>query len=229
MKRSVIVTWQDDRPGEPGLAFGAPSAAPSFLESQTRETVEEDAVQIASIRGRHVCLWLACPVGLQAQRGPASDTTSVAVSRNLAALHFNRLSIRDGLSQIDVYALLQDRQGFMWLGTRYGLDRYERHTFSIYRNLPVDVSSLSENWILALFEDRAGAIWVGTARGLNRLDAVTGCAFGLNDPDDGHSLSHGHIQAIYEVLWFSSGETVRIRIRQAPGWKAAVEKQQSML
>ena len=124
----------------------------------------------------------------------------------LTPLRFDRLSIRDGLSQKDVYALVQDRQGFMWLGTRYGLNRYDGYTFSVYRNIPFDAASLSDNWVLSLWEDRTEGLWVGTLRGLNRLDPATGRVVRYrHDPDEAHSLSHDLIWTIYEdrdgTLW----------------------------
>jgi signal transduction histidine kinase/ligand-binding sensor domain-containing protein/DNA-binding response OmpR family regulator len=121
-------------------------------------------------------------------------------------VHFDRLSIRDGLSQKDVYAILQDRQGFVWLGTRYGLNRYDGYAFADYRNTPFDAASLSDNWILSLHEDKAGRLWVGTLRGLNRLDPATGHVVRYHhNPSDAHSLSHDLVWSIYEdrdsTLW----------------------------
>ena len=154
-------------------------------------------------------LWLVGPLFLQAQHLAVSDSATVTTSRHLAALHFDRLSIRDGLSQKDVYAVLQDQQGFMWLGTRYGLNRYDGYTFSVYRNTPFDAASLSDDWVLALWEDRADGLWVGTLRGLNRLNPTTDQAVRYrHDPDNAHSLSHDLIWAIYEdrdsTLWIGT-------------------------
>ncbi|MCI0694950.1 response regulator [candidate division KSB1 bacterium] len=83
---------------------------------------------------------------------------------------FKHLSIDDGLSQNAVFAILQDRQGFMWFGTKDGLNRYEGYSFIIYQHNPFDSTSLSANHVTELFEDSRGDLWVGTLDGgLNRL------------------------------------------------------------
>jgi signal transduction histidine kinase/ligand-binding sensor domain-containing protein/DNA-binding response OmpR family regulator len=97
----------------------------------------------------------------------------------------------------------------MWLGTRYGLNRYDGHTFAVYRNAPFDTTSLSHNWVLALYEEKAGGLWVGTQRGLNRLDPATGHVLRYrHDPDDPHSLSHDLVWTIFEdqdsTLWIGT-------------------------
>jgi ligand-binding sensor domain-containing protein len=88
-------------------------------------------------------------------------------------LRFERLTIEQGLSQNNVYSLLQDRAGFMWLGTGDGLDRYDGYSFTVYNADPANPHSLSNNAVLALLEDRAGDLWVATRRGLNRFDRAT--------------------------------------------------------
>ncbi|MGH7596348.1 MAG: ligand-binding sensor domain-containing protein, partial [bacterium] len=88
---------------------------------------------------------------------------------------FKHLTIDDGLSQNAVSAMLQDRQGFMWFGTKDGLNRYDGYSFTVYQHNPFDSTSLSANYITALFEDSRGGIWIGTVDGgLNRLQRETG-------------------------------------------------------
>jgi signal transduction histidine kinase/ligand-binding sensor domain-containing protein len=90
------------------------------------------------------------------------------------SIHFERISIAEGLSFSKVDAILQDRQGFIWVGTERGLNRYDGYQFIVYRNDPADPRSLSHDRIYALYEDRAGELWIGTAVGLDRLDRATG-------------------------------------------------------
>ncbi|MFT3822780.1 MAG: two-component regulator propeller domain-containing protein [Chitinophagaceae bacterium] len=81
---------------------------------------------------------------------------------------FERLSAEDGLSQNSVLAITQDHQGFMWFGTRFGLNRYDARRFMVYRaNNAVD-GNLSNSYILSLLSDSRNELWVGTRNGLNR-------------------------------------------------------------
>ena len=79
------------------------------------------------------------------------------------AYYFQTLDVRDGLSQNTVYQILQDRQGFLWFGTREGLNRYDGLSFRTYRK---ENSALGKNFITVLYEDSKGFIWVGTDGGV---------------------------------------------------------------
>ncbi|MDJ0835258.1 MAG: two-component regulator propeller domain-containing protein [Acidobacteriota bacterium] len=85
-------------------------------------------------------------------------------------LRFHRLSVLDGLSQNNVYTVIQNKQGFIWVGTRDGLNRYDGYEFITYRHDPEDPNSLSDSFILDIHEDPEGILWIGTTGGLNRFD-----------------------------------------------------------
>lgn len=80
----------------------------------------------------------------------------------------------EGLPHNTVLALLQDRQGFLWVGTSDGLSRYDGYEFLSYHHHPSDSSSLSNNIVSALLEGRDGTLWVGTSEGVDALDRTTG-------------------------------------------------------
>ncbi len=84
-------------------------------------------------------------------------------------IHFQHITINDGLSQNSANCLLRDKKGFMWFGTQDGLNRFDGYEFTVYRNDPMDSTSISDNYILSMIEDYTGAIWVGTQNGLNRF------------------------------------------------------------
>ena len=89
-------------------------------------------------------------------------------------VRFTHLSQDDGLSQNAGLAFLQDSRGFVWIGTQDGLNRYDGHTFTVYKNDPENPTSISHNSINALMEDRDGQIWIATwGGGLNRFDPRT--------------------------------------------------------
>jgi len=106
----------------------------------------------------------------------------------------------EGLSQSAVTSIIQDRRGFIWVGTQDGLNRYDGYEFVVYRNNPEDSTSINDNWIRALYEDREGFIWVGTRDGgINRFDPHTEQFIAYKfQPDNPHSLSSNMVRAIFE-------------------------------
>jgi signal transduction histidine kinase/ligand-binding sensor domain-containing protein len=86
-------------------------------------------------------------------------------------LFFERVSVLDGLSNNRVNCILQDRRGFIWVGTNDGLNRYDGQNFLIFRNKPGDTASISGNTITDLLEDEEGLLWIATNDGgLTRYD-----------------------------------------------------------
>ena len=113
-------------------------------------------------------------------------------------LQFEHIS--EGLSQSNVICILQDREGFMWFGTRNGLNKYDGYQFKIYEQEDFNESSLSYNWITSLLEDENGNIWVGTfGGGVNVFDKETETfARYQYDEKDSTSLSNDLIESIYQ-------------------------------
>ena len=88
-------------------------------------------------------------------------------------VNFSHLDVSDRLSQNSVIAITQDAKGFMWFGTRQGLNKYDSRKFTIYKNIPGNKSSISNNYIFCLLTDRNGQVWAGTQNGLNRYHSET--------------------------------------------------------
>jgi signal transduction histidine kinase/ligand-binding sensor domain-containing protein len=82
-------------------------------------------------------------------------------------LKFEALGINEGLSQGMVMSIVQDRYGFMWFGTKDGLNRYDGYRFKVFRNNVRDSASLSSNYVQCIYEDAGGRLWIGTPNGLN--------------------------------------------------------------
>jgi ligand-binding sensor domain-containing protein len=90
-------------------------------------------------------------------------------------VHFEPLSIKQGLSLATVTCVLQDRRGFLWFGTADGLNRYDGYSFKTYRSDPADTSGLSSSLINVLYEDWQGNFWMGGIGGtLHQFDRRTG-------------------------------------------------------
>lgn len=87
--------------------------------------------------------------------------------------YFSNLSLEHGLSQITVTCIHQDSNGFMWFGTRNGLNRYDGYSFDVFTTKPNDTTSISDNHILSIAEDNSNNLWLGTNSGINKLDLAT--------------------------------------------------------
>ena len=99
---------------------------------------------------KRVLIFLICLIGYQ-----------IGCHAQMADEHyyFKNLSVQNGLSQNTVNAILQDRQGFMWFGTKDGLNRYDGLSFRKFKHDDRTQRSIGNNFITALYEDAKGNIW----------------------------------------------------------------------
>lgn len=120
-------------------------------------------------------------------------------AQNLPA--WESISIAQGLSQGMVYDILQDKEGFIWVATKDGLNRYDGYHFKVFTNDPANSKSLSSNSINKLFEDSKGRIWVGTENeGLNVYDKKTGNFLRIkHNPANTNGLSGNAIKCMEET------------------------------
>ena len=119
---------------------------------------------------------------------------------------------RQSLSDIDVRALYQGRDGSIWVSTNTaGLNRLDPRTgrFTRFAHDSRNPSSLSDPSVFGVAEDSQGRLWVGTQRGLNRLDPRgTGFQRFLHDPARGGSLANDWVYALHlgrsGTLWIGT-------------------------
>ncbi|MDY0199532.1 MAG: two-component regulator propeller domain-containing protein [Tenuifilaceae bacterium] len=87
---------------------------------------------------------------------------------------FERISVEQGLSQGTVNSFCQDYNGFLWIATNSGLNRYDGINFKHFVTNPFDTSSVSSNIITVIFEDSKQRLWIGTRdAGLNLYNHKT--------------------------------------------------------
>lgn len=86
---------------------------------------------------------------------------------------FKTYQVDQGLSENTVQVIMQDDKGFLWFGTKDGLNRFDGHQYRIYKNNPQESHSLGNNFIRALYQDRHGVFWVGTDNQLYLFDPLT--------------------------------------------------------
>ncbi len=87
--------------------------------------------------------------------------------------YFRHYQVEDGLSHNTVMCSLQDEKGFMWLGTKDGLNRFDGNAFKVFRHNEEDKSSIGNDYIRCLYFDKSGRMFVGTQRGLYQYHPVT--------------------------------------------------------
>jgi ligand-binding sensor domain-containing protein len=118
---------------------------------------------------------------------------------------FDRVTIKDGLSQSTVNDILQDRKGFMWFATYGGISKYDGYTFTSYIHDENDSTTLNYNGIVILYEDKDDFIWCvsNDNTGLDRFDPETEkFTHFSHNPDDPLSISSN---TIYHVLQDKEG------------------------
>ncbi|EDM34646.1 two-component system sensor histidine kinase/response [Pedobacter sp. BAL39] len=93
-------------------------------------------------------------------------TCRIAVAQDLK---FKHIGLDAGLSNSTIECIIQDHRGFIWFGTRDGLNKYDGLQITVYRNSK-DKNSLSDNFIRHIYEDKNKKLWIGTSRGLNCFD-----------------------------------------------------------
>ena len=115
---------------------------------------------------RAALLLVLCAAAVPLATAPAAQSAT-----RDAAPRFERFGVREGLSNEHIRAIAQDTLGFLWIGTRDALNRYDGHGFRIFR---LGESGLPGREINSLLVDDAGALWVATDGGAAVLDWRSG-------------------------------------------------------
>ena len=80
-------------------------------------------------------------------------------------LRFQRLTLKEGLSQSSVNAIIQDHYGFIWLGTQDGLNRFDGINVTHYKHQIKNKSTLSNSYVTSILESKDHTLWVATLNG----------------------------------------------------------------
>lgn len=147
-------------------------------------------------------MWLLVPIWLSAQD-----------------YHFKQISLAEGLSQSSINAIGQDENGFLWLGTQDGLNRFDGNEFTIYKNIPFDSSSLAENFITAISVDKQNQLWVGTMNeGLHLFHPENETFSRFYHSNNKNALSNNNITKIYtdknDQVWVGTTNGLNLIIQK---------------
>lgn len=132
--------------------------------------------------------------------------------------YFKNIGVEQGLSHNTVYAIFQDKTGFMWFGTKDGLNRYDGFRFKVFKNDPDDPRSLGNNTVNALHEDQKGMIWVGTNAGIYLYQPHLESFFPFETKDQTDHPIWGQVLEIREDLqgdiWIATSSSGVYRFEQ---------------
>jgi ligand-binding sensor domain-containing protein/DNA-binding CsgD family transcriptional regulator len=117
-----------------------------------------------------------------------------------APVAFDHLTTENGLSHSTVYTMLQDQTGLIWIGTRYGLNRYDGYECKVFLPVEGDSTSLNGPTVLAMMEDKSGKIWIGHREaGISVWDKSKGRFEPFpKDPDDEIDWKKISVRSLYE-------------------------------
>ncbi|MFK7935138.1 MAG: two-component regulator propeller domain-containing protein, partial [Saprospiraceae bacterium] len=89
---------------------------------------------------------------------------------------FQHISIeKDGIPYTDFTDIIQDTTGYMWLGTKESLLRYDGYEVKLYEENPADSTTLRNGNVQKLFIDTQATLWVGTQAGISRYQPNCDC------------------------------------------------------
>jgi len=121
----------------------------------------------------------------------------IAICDPIGTFRLDHLSIGDGLPHSSVSNILQDSNGFMWIGTQSGLSRYDGYKFKTYLNDPFDSNSLPHNLVQTMYLDKNDILWLGTYNGLSRMEINSDTFINYTSKEtDEYSLSNDVVVAI---------------------------------
>ena len=99
--------------------------------------------------------------------------TALTASAEIGDLKFNRLDTRDGLSNSQILSIIRDSKGFVWIGTPYGLNRYDGYRFKSFYSDAKDSTTLRNNYIDEIYEAYDGKLWLHQGMSYTVYDPVT--------------------------------------------------------
>jgi len=134
-------------------------------------------------------------------------------AQQLPRMKFTLLTPEDGLSHTRIWKMIQDKQGFIWLATDYGLNKYDGYKFSVYKNNEKNQNSIAENFIWNIAADPSGNIWVATNGGGLDLFDIKKEVFihHKHDPKNSNSIADNEVRSVFVdnsgLVWLGCGIT----------------------
>ena len=129
-------------------------------------------------------------------------------------IRFSKIDMNTGLSNNSGLCLIQDNNGFIWIGTRDGLNRFDGIDYKIFKHEFDDSLSISNNQINCIYETSGDELWIGTANGVNKFDPVTESFTKFISSTDSADISDNYIWTICEDseknIWIGTSSGMNI-------------------
>ncbi|HEX2865400.1 MAG TPA: two-component regulator propeller domain-containing protein [Ignavibacteriales bacterium] len=198
--------WAGTEAGVDKISIGG--APPSFSHVYAGDMAPSSGHVRAIFEDSRGDIWFGTENGLVRLR------SSERSSQNPVFIYYrNNHKNNNSLSNNDIFALNEDADGMIWIGTNGGgvdlLDA-KKGKFSHFRHDRFDPTSLSYNEIRSVYRNRSGIMWVGTyGSGISKVSRAGGQFYHYYyRPDDPNSLSHAIVWSIYEdkdsILWIGT-------------------------
>lgn len=137
-----------------------------------------------------------------------SQTFHVTGSYGLHEIKFRNYNVDNGLSQNTVYSILQDNIGFLWFGTKEGLNRFDGKNFKDFKVSRLDTISIGNNQIRSIVEYKKNHLMIGTEKGVYLYDFETNVFSRFNVASQNHNTINGTVGSIIPDargnLWIAS-------------------------
>lgn len=117
--------------------------------------------------------------------------------------NFTKINNEEGLSQNTIQCMIQDKLGFIWVGTNDGLNRYNGYEFKIYKHDKKNPDSIAGNNIIDLLEDENDNIWIATSNGLSKINTINNEVINYSNKKESGNLSY---YMITDILLTSNGK-----------------------
>ncbi|MDM8547669.1 two-component regulator propeller domain-containing protein [Candidatus Venteria ishoeyi] len=120
-------------------------------------------------------------------------------AQDVNKIKFSHITVEDGLSHHEGLFVIQDMQGFMWFGTKHGLNQYDGMHIKPFFHDSEEPNSISGNFAHWIDEDPSGVLWIATwGDGISKYDPVSGKFSNYyHDKADPRSLGSDNVWSLF--------------------------------
>ncbi|MDB5143129.1 MAG: response regulator [Mucilaginibacter sp.] len=124
---------------------------------------------------------------------------------------FNYLTVDEGLSHTDANDIAQDKQGYIWVATFFGLDRFDGYSVKKFYNNNVPLDNAFKNRVTSIYPDAVGDIWLGTEDGLQRFNARSESYTDFNEPEKSSRTNfHKLFKPAGNLIYVFTGNEIKV-------------------